>query len=267
MKIFILFFYILLTSCTSVSFTERKQIMLLGDDVIYPQAFKAYKDFKKEAELISEGENYRNIIEIKDNMKSGIKNYYKMKNLPDPTANFDWEVVLVKEDDVKNAWCMPGGKIAVYSGILGIADNKNGIAAIMGHEIAHAVARHGSERASQAVFLDMATMALEGLVIGRPLSSQSRRLYQYFTTFGIMLPFSRSHEVEADYLGLIFMHFSGYDLSEAVKVWERMSEDKSASNRVPQFLSTHPSSKNRIKNIKSWIPEIKEKFKEYESIN
>ncbi len=154
---------------------------------------------------------------------------------------------------------MPGGKMAVYSGILDIANNEQSLAALMGHEIAHAVARHGSERASQELILDLGTMAVEKLLIGRPLSDDSRKLYNYFTTLGVMLPFSRNHESEADYLGLVFMHFAGYDMNEAYKMWDRMDKLNS-NNRTPEFLSTHPSSRTRIENIKKWIPLVKQNY-------
>ena len=248
-----------LTSCTSVSITDRKQLMLLGDDVIYPEAFKAYKDFKSKTKLIESGKEIDAINKVTNKLKTAIKNYYKSVGKKDPTSNFAWEVVLVDNKEVKNAWCMPGGKMAVYSGILEIANNEGSLGALMGHEIAHAVARHGSERASQGLILDLGTMAVEKLLIGRPLTGDSRKLYNYFTTFGVMLPFSRSHEAEADYLGLVFMHFAGYDLDESYKMWERMDKLNSG-NRTPEFLSTHPSSKTRIENIKKWIPLVKENY-------
>ena len=257
--LFALIYIVFLTSCTSVSITDRKQLMILGDDIIYPEAFKAYKDFKSKTKLIESGKEIDEINKVTNNLKTAIKNYYKSEGRKDPTANFAWEVVLVDNKEVKNAWCMPGGKMAVYSGILEIANNEGSLAALMGHEIAHAVARHGSERASQGLILDLGTMAVEKLLIGRPLTGDSRKLYDYFTTFGVMLPFSRSHEAEADYLGLVFMHFAGYELDESYKMWERMDKLNSG-NRTPEFLSTHPSSKTRIENIKKWIPLVKENY-------
>jgi predicted Zn-dependent protease len=257
--VFALIYIVFLTACTSVSITDRKQLMILGDDVIYPEAFKAYKDFKSKTKLIESGKEIDKINKVTNNIKTAIKNFYKSEGKKDPTSNFAWEVVLVDNKEVKNAWCMPGGKMAVYSGILEIANNEGSLAALMGHEIAHAVARHGSERASQGLILDLGTMAVEKLLIGRPLTGDSRKLYDYFTTFGVMLPFSRSHEAEADYLGLVFMHFAGYDLDESYKMWERMDKLNSG-NRTPEFLSTHPSSKTRIENIKKWIPLVKENY-------
>ena len=257
--VFALIYIVFLTACTSVSITDRKQLIILGDDVIYPEAFKAYKDFKSKTKLIESGKEIDEINRVTNNLKTAIKNYYKSDGRKDPTSNFAWEVVLVDNKEVKNAWCMPGGKMAVYSGILEIANNEDALAALMGHEIAHAVARHGSERASQGLILDLGTMAVEKLLIGRPLTADSRKLYNYFTTFGVMLPFSRSHEAEADYLGLVFMHFAGYDLDESYKMWERMDKLNSG-NRTPEFLSTHPSSKTRIESIKKWIPLVKENY-------
>ena len=251
---------IFLVACSSVSITERKQLILLGDDVIYPQAFRAYEDFKNKNKLIKSGNNFNNIQEVTQNLKKAIKTFYKTRNKPDPTSNFKWEVILVDNKDMKNAWCMPGGKMAVYSGILEVANNNNALAALMGHEIAHAVARHGSERASQGVLLDIGTMALEKLILGQSLSGDSKKLYEYFANFGLMLPFSRSHETEADYLGLVFMHIAGYEMEEAIEMWKRMNKDGSRS-QPPEFLSTHPSNKTRIENIKKWIPEVKKMFK------
>ena len=260
MKFLPLFIFLFLGSCTSVSITERKQLMILGDDIIYPQAFKAYDDFKKKNKLITEGKDFDKIQEITEDIKKAINIFYESRNKANPTSNFRWEVILVDNEEIKNAWCMPGGKMAVYSGILDIANNDNALAALMGHEIAHAVARHGSERASQGVLFDIGTMALEKLVLGQSLSGDSRKLYEYFANFGVMLPFSRSHETEADYLGLIFMHIAGYEMEEAIKMWERMNKDNSRS-QPPEFLSTHPSNKTRIENIKKWIPEVKQNFK------
>ena len=260
MKFLPLFIFLFLASCTSVSITERKQLMILGDDIIYPQAFKAYDDFKKKNKLITEGKDFDKIQEITEDIKKAINIFYESRNKANPTSNFRWEVILVDNEEIKNAWCMPRGKMAVYSGILDIANNDNALAALMGHEIAHAVARHGSERASQGVLFDIGTMALEKLVLGQSLSGDSRKLYEYFANFGVMLPFSRSHETEADYLGLIFMHIAGYDMEEAIKMWKRMNKDNSRS-QPPEFLSTHPSNKTRIENIKKWIPEVKQNFK------
>ena len=158
MKLLPLLIFLFLSSCTSVSITERKQLIILGDDIIYPQAFKAYDDFKKKNKLINEGKDFDKIQEDYRRYKKAINIFYESRNKANPTSNFRWEVILVDNEEIKNAWCMPGGKMAVYSGILDIANNDNALAALMGHEIAHAVARHGSERASQGVLFDNGTM-------------------------------------------------------------------------------------------------------------
>ena len=155
--VFALIYIIFLTSCNSVAITDRKQLIILGDDVIYPEAFKAYKDFKSKTKLIESGKEIDQINKVTSNLKTAIKNYYKSKGQKDPTSNFAWEVVLVDNKEVKNAWCMPGGKIAVYTGMLDITKNDDGLAAVMGHEIAHAVAKHSVERASRTVLLNTTT--------------------------------------------------------------------------------------------------------------
>ena len=162
--------------------------------------------------------------------------------------------VLVDDDQTKNAWCMPGGKIAFYTGIMPIAKNDDGIASIMGHEIAHAVARHSAERMSTALLVDAGTYALERFILGEPLPGFSRQL----RTYGLDLPFNRKQESEADYLGIIFSNLAGYNINESYKIWERMQE---ASGQGPaEFFSTHPSPENRIKKLKDWIPDVKSKY-------
>ena len=248
-----------LHACTTTPITERRQLKLIPESKLNAQAAQLYEKVKKQAKLSDDKESLDKIIAIGSKIEISISEYFYKNNIDDPTSNFSWEYILIDNKKVKNAWCMPGGKMAVYSGILEIANNEGSLAALMGHEIAHAVARHGSERASQGLILDLGTMAVEKLLIGRPLTGDSRKLYDYFTTFGVMLPFSRSHEAEADFLGLVFMHFARYDLDESYKMWERMDKLNSG-NRTPEFLSTHPSSKTRIENIKKWIPLVKKSY-------
>ena len=187
-------------------------------------------------------------------MENSISEYFYQSQLNDPTAFFDWEYILIDNKKVRNAWCMPGGKIAFYSGILPIAKNKDGIGSIMGHEIAHAVARHSAERASTAMLADLGTMALEQLVLGQRLPKAAGYVRQY----GLNLPFNRRQESEADYLGLIFMSLAGYDVNESYKIWERMKEDSGSG--PAEFFSTHPSPDNRIKKLKEWIPLVNAQY-------
>tara|TARA_Y100000590_G_scaffold86183_1_gene96493 strand:- start:4369 stop:5205 length:837 start_codon:yes stop_codon:yes gene_type:complete len=246
---------LLLPSCTEVEISGRKQFNILSDDLLYSKTFPAYNNFKSKTKLITGTKEYNNVVEIGYSIRDSIGVYYAKKNEKNPTDNFQWEFVLVDDNQTKNAWCMPGGKIAVYSGILPIAKNDDGLASIMGHEIAHAVARHSAERASRAILMDASTYALEQLVLGTSLTGYSRELYGQMRQLGLELPFNRSQESEADYLGLVFMNLSGYNPEESYKVWERMT-DSIGSKSQAEFFSTHPSPKNRILKLKEWIPEI-----------
>ena len=199
-------------------------------------------------------------------MEDSISNYFYKENLEDPTKNFDWEYILIENKKIKNAWCMPGGKIAVYTGILEITKNKHGLAAVMGHEIAHAVAKHSVERASRGVLIQTGTSLID-IVTGGKLSTINRstgmNAVGLLSQIGIMNPFNRKQETEADYLGLIFSSLSGYDIRETTKVWDRM-KNANKGKSVPLFMSTHPSPDNRIKKINDWSNEI---IMEYPPIN
>ena len=180
------------------------------------------------------------------------------ENILDPTIGFDWEYILIDNKKVKNAWCMPGGKIAVYTGMLEVTKNLNGLAAVMGHEIAHAVAKHSVERASRGVLIQTGTSIID-IFSGGKLSNINRSTGMdtvgLLSQIGIMNPFSRKQESEADYLGLIFSSLSGYDIRETSKLWERMKIATKGKSQ-PEFMSTHPSPDNRIKNINNWVNKV-----------
>jgi predicted Zn-dependent protease len=250
---------LLLPSCADVAMSDRKQFNILSDDFLYSKTFPAYENFKSQTKLITGTSEYDNIVKIGYDIRDAINIYYANQGVEDPTENFQWEFALVDDDQTKNAWCMPGGKIAFYSGILPIAKNDDGIAAIMGHEIAHAVARHSAERASRSILMDAGTYALQRFVLGASLTGYSRDLYNQLRQLGLELPFSRSQESEADYLGLIFMSLAGYDTEESYKVWERMKEDMGGKGPA-EFWSTHPSPDNRINKLKGWVPEVNTKY-------
>ena len=247
---------LLLPSCADVAMSDSKQFNILSDDFLYSKTFPAYENFKSQTKLITGTSEYDNIVKIGYGIRDAINVYYANQGGEDPTENFQWEFALVDDDQTKNAWCMPGGKIAFYSGILPIAKNDDGIASIMGHEIAHAVARHSAERASRSILMDAGTYALQRFVLGASLTGYSRDLYNQLRQLGLELPFSRSQESEADYLGLIFMSLAGYNIEESYKVWERMKEDIGGKGPA-EFWSTHPSPDNRINKLKEWIPTVR----------
>ncbi len=248
------------TSCGNVPITERRQFKLYPESVINRQAAKAYANLKnsKKIKLINEGNDLKEIKDIGEKISNSVSIFFKNKNQPDPTENFDWEYILIDDKKMKNAWCMPGGKIAVYTGILPVAKNKHGLAAIMGHEIAHAVAKHSVERMSAAMAVNVGvtiTDIITGGKISQTRNTVGRATGMDILQLGIMNPFGRKQETEADYLGLIFSSLSGYNIKESIGLWERMRE-ANKGKEPPQFLSTHPSSKNRIESLKKWINEV-----------
>ena len=246
---------IILTSCSTVPITDRRQLKLIPEAKLNAQAALIYEKVKEKEKLSDDKKTLNKIKEIGKKIEYAISEYFNIADLPDPTLNFDWEYILIDNKKVKNAWCMPGGKIAVYSGILEVTKNDNGLAAVMGHEIAHAVAKHSVERASRGLLLNTSTQLID-IITGGKISQVNRatgmNTVGLLSQIGIMNPFSRKQESEADYLGLIFASLSGYDIRETVKIWERMQK-ANKGKEPPQFISTHPSSANRIKNINDWM--------------
>ncbi len=247
-----------LTSCETVAITDRKQLNFIPEKKLNAKAAQIYEEVKKKEKLSNDQSKLDEIIEIGRRMEYSIDEYFDRSNLNNPTQGFEWEYILIDNDKVKNAWCMPGGKIAVYTGILNITKNTNGLAAVMGHEIAHAVAKHSIERASTSVLVQTGAQILD-IATGGKLSSINQttgmNTVGLLSQIGIFNPFSRKQESEADYMGLIFSSLSGYDVREAPKIWERMKESNKGKE-PPEFMSTHPSSSNRIKNLNNWMNEV-----------
>ena len=247
-----------LTACATAPITDRKQLKLIPEVTLNRQAAQIYENVKKKTKLSKDKNQLDEIKNIGAKIENAVSSYFSSINQPDPTYNFQWEYILIDNDKIKNAWCMPGGKIAVYTGILKITKNKNGLAAVMGHEIAHAVAKHSIERASRALIFNVGTAAID-IFTGGAISNTSRTtgvdVAGMLRTFGIDNPFGRKQESEADYLGLIFSSLAGYDIRESVKIWERMKEENKG-REIPEWQSTHPSSTKRIVNLNKWIPEI-----------
>ena len=249
---------LMIASCSTAPITERKQLKLIPESTLNNQAAQIYEKVKQKTKLSDDKKKLDEIEEIGSRIEEAVSAYFASINKNDPTYNFQWEYILVDNDKIKNAWCMPGGKIAVYTGILPITKNKHGLAAVMGHEIAHAVAKHSIERASRALVLNIGTVAADifsGGAISRTSRATGIDVAGMLRTFGIDNPFGRKQETEADYLGLIFSSLAGYDIRESVKVWERMREAYKGQE-PPEWMSTHPSSERRIETLKNWIPEI-----------
>ena len=249
---------LILSSCSTVPITERKQLKLIPEHKLNAQAAQIYEKIKSKEKLSKDKKKLNEIVEIGKKMEDSISEYFYQSNLQDPTTQFDWEYILIDNDKVKNAWCMPGGKIAVYTGILDVTKNTNGLAAVMGHEIAHAVAKHSVERASRATLINTSTQIID-IVTGGKISQVNRttgmNTVGLLSQLGLMNPFNRKQESEADYLGLVFSSLSGYDIREAPKIWERMKESNKGKE-PPEFMSTHPSSANRIKKLNGWMNEV-----------
>tara|TARA_B100000963_G_C22431413_1_gene582335 strand:+ start:19 stop:843 length:825 start_codon:yes stop_codon:yes gene_type:complete len=249
---------LILNSCTTAPITERKQLKIISESKLNAQAAQIFEKIKEKEKMSKDKKSLQEIIDIGGRIENSISEYFYRSKLDDPTINFEWEYILIENKKVRNAWCMPGGKIGVYTGILEVTKNIDGLAAVMGHEIAHAVAKHSIERASRGVLLNTGTQIVD-ILSGGKLSQINRttgmNTIGMLSKLGIMNPFNRKQESEADYLGMIFSSLSGYDIRETVKIWERMQEFNKGKS-PPEFMSTHPSAKNRIKKINEWTNEI-----------
>ena len=247
-----------LNSCSTAPITERRQLKIIPEAKLNAQAAQIYNKIKEKEKMSDDSKTLNEIKGIGKKMENSISEYFNRTNQADPTTYFDWEYILIDNKKIRNAWCMPGGKIAVYTGILDVTKNTNGLAAVMGHEIAHAVAKHSVERASRGAILNTGTQLID-IFTGGKLSQVNRatgmNTVGLLSQLGIMNPFNRKQESEADYLGMVFSSLSGYDIRETVKIWERMKK-LNKGKAPPEFMSTHPSADNRIKKINEWTNEI-----------
>jgi predicted Zn-dependent protease len=249
---------IILPSCSTVPITDRKQLSIVSEARVNRQAATAYENFRNKSKIITSGSKLKEIREIGKKMEIAVSAFFDKNGKEDPTKNFAWDYILVDNDKMVNAWCMPGGKIAVYTGLLKITKNIDALSIVMGHEIAHAVARHSLERMSHAMTINLSTTIADiflGGAINRTRNTVGQNTGMDIFQLGIMNPFGRKQESEADYLGLIFSSLSGYNIKESVKLWERMAAKKKGKE-IPVFLSTHPSSQKRIENLSNWINEV-----------
>lgn len=251
----------LLMTCSTVPITGRHQFNMLSQQTMLSMSLQQYDQFLKENQLSKNQTQAQMVKRVGLRIQKAVEQYFAQNNKSDELSNYAWEFNLVESDEV-NAWCMPGGKVVVYTGILPLTKDETGLAVVMGHEIAHAIARHGNERMSQGLVAQMGGIALSTALETEPETTQQlwMSVYGLGAQYGLMLPYSRLHENEADHLGLIFMSMAGYDPNAAVAFWQRMSAQKGGS-APPEFLSTHPSGTKRIQNIQSLIPEAMKYYK------
>jgi len=257
LKIFIsiIIFSIIGISCSTVAITGRKQLNIIPDSEMLSMSFQQYDEFIKTNKLSADKNNTNMVKRAGSNIQNAVQRYFAENNMSDRLSGYNWEFNLVESSDV-NAWCMPGGKVVVYTGILPLTQNESGLAVVMGHEIAHAIAEHGNERMSQILLTQLGGLALSEALGSQPQQTRDLWLgvYGLGAQVGVLLPYSRTHESEADKLGLVFMAMAGYDPNVAVSFWERMAAQKEGQ-APPEFLSTHPSDRTRIEDIKKNLPE------------
>lgn len=241
--------------CATVPVTGRKQLLIMPESEMVQMSLTSYDSFLKENQLSKDAVAAKRVKNVGARIAAAVEAYLKSQGQEDLIKDFKWEFNLIQSKEV-NAWCMPGGKVVVYEGILPVCVDDDGLAVVMGHEIAHAIARHGNERMSQQMLLEAGSAAAAYALKDKPETTKALlgTAIGLGSNYGVVLPFSRKHEYEADRLGLIFMTIAGYHPEKAVEFWTRMSE-ATAGQKVPEFMSTHPSDANRIAQIKALLPE------------
>ncbi len=263
LKIFIPIILIAITFyyCSTVPITGRSQLHLISSADLNALSFQQYTEFLQQNKLSTNAQNTNMVKSVGLKIQKAVENYFAQHNLSNELNGYAWEFNLVESPEV-NAWCMPGGKVVVYTGILPITENETGLAVVMGHEISHAIAQHGAERMSQGLMQQLGGAALSVAIQNEPEATQNifMTAYGLGSTIGVILPYNRTQESEADRLGLIFMAMAGYNPNAALDFWTRMSQSKTGGS-PPEFLSTHPSDQTRIENLKSYMPEALQYYK------
>jgi predicted Zn-dependent protease len=258
---FTVFTLILLTSCSTVPITGRSQLNLIPGNSMLSMSLQQYDSFLKEHILSTNKEQTDMVKRAGARVQDAVERYFTAKGMGSRLADYKWEFNLVEDKQV-NAWCMPGGKVVVYTGILPVTQGEAGLAVVMGHEISHAIAEHGNERLSQGLLAQLGGVALAEALSSQPAATQQlwMSVYGVGAQYGAILPYSRMQESEADHLGLIFMAMAGYDPNVAISFWQRMASQK-GGQAAPEFLSTHPSDAARIEKIRQLIPEAMNYYK------
>ncbi|MCJ7801066.1 MAG: M48 family metallopeptidase [Candidatus Marinimicrobia bacterium] len=245
---------LIISACSRVLISNRKQLNLIPSSSMLQMSFDQYGQFLEDYVISADGQKTEMVKHVGKNIQKAVEQYFIDNGLEDELKNYAWEFNLVESNEV-NAWCMPGGKVVFYTGILPLTKDANGLAVVMGHEIAHAIAEHGNERMSQGLIAQLGGAALAVAVSEQPEQTQQLWMTAFGAgaQLGVLLPFSRLQEGEADHLGLIFMSMAGYNPNHAISFWRRMAEMKDGQ-APPEFISTHPSDENRIAEIEKLIP-------------
>jgi len=252
---------LLIVACATNPFTGKKTLALVPNSQIFPSSFAQYNQFLSENKVVKDTKNADMITRVGQRIAVAAERWMTANGQEGYLKDYKWEYNLV-EDKTVNAWCMPGGKIVFYTGILPIAENETAIAAIMGHEVAHALANHGQQRMSAGMLQQLGAVAGNVAIQDEEKRNMFNQAYGVGSTVGVMLPFSRSHETEADKIGLYLMAVAGYNPDEAAELWKRMKAN-SGGQAPPEFLSTHPSNDSRIANLQALAPKAKEEAKKY----
>lgn len=258
---FLLILLALVVSCAHVPLTGRRQLTLIPTSTMLSMSFQQYNEFLSSHQMSANRTQREVVRRVGRGVQGAVETYFREEGMSSELAGYEWDFSLVESNEV-NAWCMPGGKVVVYTGILPVTKTETGLAVVMGHEVAHAVARHGNERMSQLLIAQLGGMALSEALKEKPEKTRELWMTAYGVgaQLGAILPYSRLHEKEADRLGLIFMAMAGHDPNEAVAFWQRMAEMKGGA-APPEFLSTHPSDETRIREIRKSLPEAMQHYR------
>jgi len=261
-KLTILFAFVLFLSCSTNPFTGKSTLALVPNSQLFPMAIQQYDQFLSENDVVTGTADAQMVKNIGQKIAVAAERYLNANGYAGYLQDYQWEYNLVNSPDV-NAWCMPGGKIVVYTGILPITQTEAGLAAVMGHEVAHALANHGQQRMSAGQLQALGAVA-GNIALSKDPKNQEifNQAYGIGSTVGVMLPFSRKHETEADQIGLYLMAIAGYEPLAAAQLWERMKAN-AGGQAPPEFLSTHPSSDTRINNITAWAAAAKDEARKF----
>ncbi|MGB7392903.1 MAG: M48 family metallopeptidase [Pricia sp.] len=257
----ILTIFLGIAACKTNPFTGKKTLNFMSNSQLFPMAFAQYDQFLEEAKVVEGTSEAKMITNVGQRISSAAERWLSANGYQGYLKDYKWEYNLVKDETI-NAWCMPGGKIVFYTGILPICDGETGVAVVMGHEVAHALADHGAQRMSAGTLQQIGAVAGNVAIQDPQKRNMFNQAYGLGSTVGIMLPFSRSHETEADRIGLQIMAIAGYDPTEAAELWKRMKA-ASGGQAPPEFMSTHPSNDTRIKNLTEWAPAAKAEAKKF----